>query len=226
MVNGYAICLKEWILDREIRNELPLLLLISNLCAKIGYCYASNKYFADILELDECVISKKIKKLVDKGYIFTEYKKRGCEVLERKLRLSKITTDDCQKNQSTIVKKDKENNISINNNIYKNIYTEKKELSKYGEFKNVCLEEEYYQKLKTSLGEKKLNYAIEKLDAWLDNPKQKSKRNANHRAYFKSNSWVWEGFVEENNPYSSFTAGFSKNATVKPHEDDLSWMED
>lgn len=102
----------------------------------------------------------------------------------------------------------------------------KEKLSKYGEFKNVCLEEEYYQKLKTTLGEKKLNFAIEKLDAWLDNPKQKNKRNANHRAYFKSNSWVWEGYVEESNPYSSFTAGFSKTATVKPHEDDLSWMED
>ena len=42
--NGYAICFNAWILDERIENELRLLLLISSLSAKEGYCYASNEY--------------------------------------------------------------------------------------------------------------------------------------------------------------------------------------
>lgn len=121
MVNGYAICLKEWILDREIRNELPLLLLISNLCAKIGCCYASNKYFADAFNEHEKAISRKIQKLLSKGYIKAEYKKRGCEVIERKLRVTKLLPDGQQNCYPTSNKNVTYNNISINN---KEIYKE------------------------------------------------------------------------------------------------------
>ena len=68
----------------------------------------------------------------------------------------------------------------------------KEKLNLYGEFKHVHLTEEYYEHLKSTFGEEKLSRAIEKLDGWLDNPKQKSKRNCNHRFYFKSGGWVWE----------------------------------
>lgn len=69
---------------------------------------------------------------------------------------------------------------------------QKEKLNLYGEFKHVHLTEEYYEHLKSNFGEEKLSRAIEKLDGWLDNPKQKSKRNCNHRFYFKSGGWVWE----------------------------------
>lgn len=121
MENGYAICLKEWALDKEIKNELPLLIIISNLCAKIGYCYAGNKYFAELFGEHEVNISKKIKKLSSKGYILIEYKKRGSEVIERKLRLAKLLTDHYQNCYPTISKNAKENNTNINN---KEIYKE------------------------------------------------------------------------------------------------------
>ena len=126
MKNGYSICLNEWALDETIKNELGLLLIISSLCAEKGYCFASNKYLADIFNTLDVTISKKINKLKDKGYIVIEYEKRGCEIKKRYIRLAKTLTDDYQKCQSTISENAKDNNISINNtsinNINNNIY--------------------------------------------------------------------------------------------------------
>ena len=124
MKNGYAICMNEWALDKDIKNELGLLLIISSLCAEKGYCFASNKYLGELFNLPEQTISRKIKILEEKKYITIEYKKRGCEVIERYIRLTKMLTDDKQKCEPTIYKNVKDNNISINNtsiNIKENI---------------------------------------------------------------------------------------------------------
>ncbi|MBO7732057.1 MAG: helix-turn-helix domain-containing protein [Methanobrevibacter sp.] len=115
MGNGYAICFNEWALDNNIRNELRLLLIISNLTAKDGYCFASNSYFAEIFNETEISISRKIKNLEKNNYITIEYEKRGCEVIGRKIRLTKILIDDYQNCLSTINKNVKDNNTSINN---------------------------------------------------------------------------------------------------------------
>ena len=69
---------------------------------------------------------------------------------------------------------------------------EKNKLLCYGEFKNVCLTEEDYNRLQDKYGKDELSFAIEKLDGWLDKDKQKKKRNQNHRAYFKQGSWVFD----------------------------------
>lgn len=125
MNNGYSICFNEWALDKDIKNELGLLLIISSLTAEKGYCYASNKYLASLFETTEETISRKIKTLQDKNYITVEYEKKGCEIINRKLRLTKISIDDYQKYQSTIDKNVKENNIMINNiSINREIYIE------------------------------------------------------------------------------------------------------
>ena len=137
MYEGYSLCLNRWALDNSIKNELGLLLIISSLCAENGYCYASNKYLAELFDTNEISISRKIKKLERKKYIIIEYEKRGCEVISREIRLTKMLTDDYQKRQSTINKNVKENNISNNikkenNNI--NIITKER-------FKKPTLEE-------------------------------------------------------------------------------------
>ena len=134
MKNGYAICLNEWALDKGIKNELGLLLIISSLCAEKGYCYASNEYLAKEFNLPEVTISRKIKKLKEKGYITIQYKYRGCEVINRFIRLTKMLTDGYQKCESTINKNVKDNNISINNtsiNIKENKYIDLSELDNF-----------------------------------------------------------------------------------------------
>lgn len=113
--DGYAICFNEWLLDDEIKNELRLLITISCLTAKNGVCFASNGYFANMFGETEISISRKIKKLIDKDYIRVEYEKRGCEVVSRKIRLTKMLTDDYQNCYSTINQNVKENNNNINN---------------------------------------------------------------------------------------------------------------
>ena len=116
MDKGYAVCFNEWALDKEIKDELGLLLIISSLCAENGYCYASNKYFADLFNIAEETISRKIKKLERKEYITIEYEKKGCEIVNRFIRLTKMSIHDCQICQSTIDENVKENNIRLNNN--------------------------------------------------------------------------------------------------------------
>lgn len=120
MKNGYSICFNEWALDKSIKSELGLLLIVSSLTAEQGYCYASNEYFSRLFGMDEVTISRKLKKLEKKGYITITYIKKGCEIVKREIRLTKMLTDDSQKRQSTINKNVKEkitsvNTLSVNN---------------------------------------------------------------------------------------------------------------
>lgn len=123
MEDGYSICFNKWALDKEIKNELGLLLIISSLTAEKGYCYASNSYLAKLFQIDEVSVSRKIKKLERKKYITIEYEKRGAEVTRRYIRLTKMLTDRYQKCKSTINKNVKENNISNNIISIKNLTT-------------------------------------------------------------------------------------------------------
>lgn len=130
MKDGYSICFNEWALDKEIKNELGLLLIISSLCAEKGYCYASNEYFGNLFDLPKETISRKIKLLQDKNYITIEYEKKGCEITARKIRLTKMLIHDYQNCYSTINKNVKENNIMINN-ISNNIERYIEEIEKF-----------------------------------------------------------------------------------------------
>lgn len=118
--NGYAICFNEWLFDKDIKSELNLLLLISSLCAEKGYCWATNEYFSELFKIDTVSISRKIKKLEDLGHVKIVYEKRGCEIVKREIRLTKMLTEDIQKNQSTINKNVKDNNTINNNTIINN----------------------------------------------------------------------------------------------------------
>ena len=124
MQNGYAICLNKWALDKDIKSELGLLLIISSLCAKEGYCFASNKFLSEQFGVTEQSISNKIKKLEEKNYIQVDYNRRGCEIISRQIRLKNFYIDDIKKVIPTIEEKFKDNNISINNTSINNTTTD------------------------------------------------------------------------------------------------------
>ena len=140
--NGYGISLNEWVLDNDIKNELRLILIISSLSANKGFSNATNTYFAELFEETEESISRKINKLIKKGYLEVEYDKKGTAVIGRRLRLTKLSmADDKIINGVNNIKINKENNIIINNN---NIAKEK--------FKEPSLED-----IQKYIDEKKLN---------------------------------------------------------------------
>lgn len=95
-----------------------------------------------------------------------------------------------QSKQSENININRNINLNINNKTENNdLFAEEKD-SRYGELSLVRLTESQYNKLKDKYIN--LDKAIEKLDTWLGTSGSKNK-NKNHFAYFKENSWVWEG---------------------------------
>nr|WP_315520563.1 helix-turn-helix domain-containing protein [uncultured Campylobacter sp.] len=92
--NGYAICFNSWLFDERIQNELRLLLLISSLSAKEGYCYANNEYLASKLNKTAVWVSGAISKLKKYGYIETELQKFGAVVTNRKIKLLALNNEE------------------------------------------------------------------------------------------------------------------------------------
>lgn len=138
MENGYSICFNEWALDKDIKNELGLLLIISSLCAEKGYCYANNSYLANLFDIDEVSVSRKLKKLEKKGYITIDYKMSGNVITSREIRLTKMLTAVNKNVNGAVNKNVKDNNINNINNInYNNI----KENTKRKVFEKPTIEE-------------------------------------------------------------------------------------
>lgn len=85
--NGYSICLNKWVFDKNIRNELGLLLIISSLSTNKGYCCVTNRYLSEMLGIAAETISRQITKLINRGYLKREilYKSDSRETVQRKL---------------------------------------------------------------------------------------------------------------------------------------------
>lgn len=116
MDKWYWICNNEWLFDKKIRNELPLLIYISSLTASTGECWATNQHFAEKFKESTVNISRKVNKLEKAWIIWMEYIREGAKIKKRTIRLTKMLTHGYQNWQNTINKNVKENSI-INNNI-------------------------------------------------------------------------------------------------------------
>ena len=72
--------------DKKLRpNEKLLYGEILALSHKEGYCYATNKYLADLYDVTEVSVSNWIGNLVAAGYIKVEYERSGSFVDKRKI---------------------------------------------------------------------------------------------------------------------------------------------
>ena len=126
MINGYSLCLNKWLFDKEIKDELALLIAISSLSAQYGYCFATNDYLAKEFNTNTTTISRKLKKLEDKGYLKIDYKRNGNVITERKIYINELyaviknDNGSLSKMITAVIKNDKDN-IIMNNNINNNI---------------------------------------------------------------------------------------------------------
>lgn len=157
--NYYAI-LPANVRYAEISSTSKLLYAeITALSNEVGYCWASNSYFANLYDVTNSTISRKIKELEDNGFIKCKYEyEQGKKQIKNRLifiaepiRKNAYTyTQKCvggiRKNaQGGIRKNDKDNNININTiNEYKeNIYIKEKSRFKkpsVEEIEKYCLE--------------------------------------------------------------------------------------
>jgi hypothetical protein len=88
---------------------------ITALCNEKGYCWANNKYFADLYKVDKITISRWLKQLQKEGFISSELiYKRGTKQVDK--RIVKIINTPIQKSREGINKIVKDISILYNNN--------------------------------------------------------------------------------------------------------------
>ena len=125
----YAIIPADVRYDKRLKaNEKLMYGEITCLSNKLGYCFSSNSYFAELYDVTPQAISGWIKNLERCGYITCEYLHNGTEIKERRIRIVKNTnsTNDEKGNSTKLEKginkslkgykqKFKDNNTSDNN---------------------------------------------------------------------------------------------------------------
>ena len=174
--------------DKELKpNEKLLFGEISALADRKGYCWAGNRYFADLYEVAVETVSRWISHLAEKGYISTKiiYLEDGKTIKERRISINffrnsedddpidekikgidqKINTVIDEKINHPIDEKIKENNTR-NNNTSKNI---KENIKRKTEpFKKPTLEEvtAYIQERKSPIDSERF-YAYYESVGWI-----------------------------------------------------------
>jgi DNA-binding MarR family transcriptional regulator len=74
--------------DKNISPNSKILFgIVANLSNERGYCWASNKYIGEILDIHEISVSRMLKELIDCGYII-RFEEVVDDRLERRLKLS------------------------------------------------------------------------------------------------------------------------------------------
>ena len=150
-------------------NELPMgarLLYgeITALCNEKGYCWATNKYFAELYDMSKKTISRWISKLEERGYIVTEliYKEKSKEVEERRIYINDTPRQECPKG------------------IDKNVPTPRQECPK-GIDKNVPTPMDKNVQENTTICNNTLNNTDD------DEQPQKNKNNTNPYSFYEQN---------------------------------------
>lgn len=87
-IRYYSIVNKDYMSSNGLNSLDKLLLIhITALCYKEGYCYATNRFFAEIYGYDRKTISRAISKLVDKKIIDSRLEYNNMNLSKRYLSL-------------------------------------------------------------------------------------------------------------------------------------------
>ena len=123
--NYYAIIPSEVRYSTNLKDKAKLLYgEISALCNKEGYCYANNKYFADLYRVSTRTITDLISDLLREGFIQVkiDYKEGTKQISKRKIYLWKKSSIPLEENFYTPLEEIFQDNNINNNNINNNKY--------------------------------------------------------------------------------------------------------
>lgn len=100
---------------------------ITALCNEKGFCWASNKYFSDLYNVDKATISRWIKQLVKYKYVSVKltYKKGSKEVDRRTVKIINTPPQNCGEGGHKIVKDIYNHNDYVNNTINNSVKSKK-----------------------------------------------------------------------------------------------------
>ena len=91
---------------------------ITALTNKKGYCFATNKYFAELYNVGKNTISLWIKQLQQFKFIEVEMVYKNKQIIERKIYITNLKGGVIINNDSTTIKNSEDNNTSINTTSY------------------------------------------------------------------------------------------------------------
>ncbi|WP_338630438.1 helix-turn-helix domain-containing protein [Clostridium baratii] len=212
----YAIIPANVRYDLELRDKAKLLYgEITSLTNCLGYCYATNKYFATLYGVKKETISRLISELVDKGYLQIQLIKENDVIVERRLYVNgadidteksipidkKINTGIDEKVKRGIDKKInrgidekvKENNTSINiiniNNIYSHFNS-----------KNIIKSRKLTSKLEKLIQNKLKDYSEKEIIKAIDNYAMV----VSDESYYFDTKWNLEKFLKQSNAMPDF----------------------
>lgn len=166
-IGYFAVIPATVLFNNELKpNEKLLYALITTLSNKEGYCYASNKYLGEKLNVDPQTISRWIGNLRKYNYLVVDIiRNENKEIIQRKIYPNDIPYllnnryPYVLNNQEGIDEKVKDNNINYNNI---NTHT----VSKEKFLENVYLYDFEYKELINEYGDKKANKCIEELSLY------------------------------------------------------------
>lgn len=139
-VGYYSVIPATVLYNKELKaNEKLLYAIITSLACKEGYCFASNKYLAEKLDINPKTISSWISDLKNKNFIVVELiRNENNQIIQRKIYINDVPYPlnngyhYQSKNGQTIHQKVENNNIrnniKSNKNTYSN-YTNQREYS-------------------------------------------------------------------------------------------------
>ena len=174
--------------NKNISNGAKLLYgEITALCNEQGYCWAKNKYFADLYGVSKNTVSRWIGELIDNNYILSQitYDSQTKEILERSLSLVYTYHQNCVdpiiKNGDTPIIKNGEDNNTLLNNTFNNTNKEKEVLKekdifhKYGEYGWIKLKDYQYDKLCKDFTKEYIDKVIILIDEYIQKINNKNK---------------------------------------------------
>ncbi len=138
---------------------------ITALCNEKGFCWANNKYFAELYKVSKVSISKWISQLKSSGYVNIEiiYNEGSKEILNRYIRILNDPIKEKLKDNNTLINSTMNNIIDRNRIEKKKLYKLKKKENKIKYRTNVTLKEKEFNKLIEDYGEEQTAIILDKL---------------------------------------------------------------